>query len=665
MTSPGLLDTQKGPEKNSKQEKKYRPVRPLPYELRQHCIIYFEEELYHQALSLLLDLVGGGTDTWGFPHAVPAYVPPPQHFALAATLIVHPGLTTRARSSEFVHASNAAVRLVRIANKLMGPINADFGTAFTFTGLSVSRRGGGSSRRRVAAEQIAAPRHEDADAINSEIANEGGLYALAEDFWHVVGWAFNCSVSWKRRWLRWKLWLETMLEVLEDDWIARENLWLDNEDGEEELEVLENSLIARYLRTDLNRYGGVRRIVRAIFADGSSTNLNEFREVFRKETKERKRKQDPIFKREQRVNIDEDNFGDYLDENEDDDDDDDNTGADPYANLEELLAEDGTPEQSGKRKRGGPGRRVAVKAEEDTKGNSMTVFDSPSFSSEDAFNGSEPLGGMEAVQLRRRLLYLLSAVSHALPDSFTPITSLYDLYLDHLRPLPLAKFNLFISPIPVPTFNPSAHSSLVQLLLRSMLASSAPALPRAGPARGSRGERIRKSGDSTSLRDSSELSDFLTQDLLERHFLPFAASSAGPADNAKVSLMLECLMRLLAMHVGLSRSPTLGSSSQEPNEGSVDKSQDEDPSQGTLRRAVEQGIAAREEKAAKPEGRKRKKVAGSTSRASPDKVDIKEEDARDPDWTWLRTSSERLRVLVDVAETDSDHMAVDAEIHSS
>ena len=224
--------------------------------------------------------------------------------------MVHPSLTTRASTRDRLQASNNALVYLRTINRLVGPCNADFDTAFAFATSGGGRRG--PSQRQRSGRQDS-PEHEgDVDAISSEYATSGSVWAKAEDFWHVVGWAFNCSVVHANRWARWKLWLGFMLDVLEDDWKERERR---SRGGGDSDEILKASLIAAYLPSELSRYGGKRRVVRAIFADGSVKSLNEFKEVFRNETRERgsgvKRKRGP------QVNVDEENYGDYVDSEDD------------------------------------------------------------------------------------------------------------------------------------------------------------------------------------------------------------------------------------------------------------------------------------------------------------------------------------------------------------
>ena len=183
----------------------------------------------------------------------------------------------------------------------------------------------------------------------------------------------------------------------------------------------------------------------------------------------------------------------------------------------------------------------------------------------------------------------LSALTDRLPDHFTTLESLYSLYTEHLRPLPLATFAAFLSPSTLPHMVLSARTSLTQLLLRSLISSSAPAPP-------------------PGMRDEDGKADDITLDLLETCYLPYTANTVSAADNAKVSLLVEALLRLLAQHVGLVTTPT-------------------------LKTAVEDGIAARENKAAAKAGVRRSDCVRR---------------GEDLDWLYLRASAMRLRGLVEV-----------------
>jgi hypothetical protein len=117
-----------------------------------------------------------------------------------------------------------------------------------------------------------------------EVANEKSLWYRAEDFWHVVGWAFNCSVAYRKRWERWRLWLKIMLDLLEADWEVCVKQSQRDESDEEG--VLQHSLIWLYVSHESQAITRTtrRRIVKAIYATASAESLRDYAEVWENET---------------------------------------------------------------------------------------------------------------------------------------------------------------------------------------------------------------------------------------------------------------------------------------------------------------------------------------------------------------------------------------------
>ena len=372
------------------------------------------------------------------------------------------------------------------------------------------------------------------DDISNHLAQSGALWSQAEDIWQVIGWAFNCSVLHKKRWDRWLLWLDLMIDVFQEDWDVRGEHGEDGTLDPEHKDAREQSMIAKSLNSEGASTGRDRKVLRAVFADGGRKAAAEFPEIWKNETKERKKDTD-LKKIETKIDIEADDYGDYLQEDDESD------------------LEDSDPE--------------CQSASPPKIQTSITTLP----------NVATPLGGTEAVNLRLRLLFLISNVSATLPHTFTPLATLYDTFLEHIRPLPLPTFFLIISPSSFRFFSPSAASCLTQYILRSFIASSAPL-----PAQ-----------------------DDLAQDVLEHSYLPYPASTSNIADNAKVSLCLETLLRLLDNHVGLTWSPS-------------------------LQQAMEVGLAAREAKATKA-GKKRGRDASGSERE--EKI-------------WLHASAERIRSTV-------------------
>jgi hypothetical protein len=495
-----LPNSQLPPPSAPPKHKAYHPARALPFELNSHIGIYFEEALYTQAFALLQSLVSSSA------HAVitePCFVPSPTQLALASTLCVHPALTTRTTNREKWSQADSALRLLRVVSEVVGPVNADFRHAFKFLRYKFgsTRNSGGQILRN--SERIERTEHGsriDDGKVENQYAQGESLYAHAEDFWQVVGWAFNCSKLHPKRWERWVLWLEWIISVLENDWRA----------NEEENDA-KNSMIWSYISHASSVHGRNRRILRSIFANGTTKAANEFREVFRNELKEPKKEEsERIKKREVDVDVEAEVYGDYMTK---DDDEPSEDGAN-NAVFTRLT-----------RKRDHSLRRVTSKA---SASSLNSAYDEGEDTGED---GPAFLGGNESLTLRMRLLQLLSDVSIKLPDEFETGEELYTMFVEFIRPLPLAAFQAIISPSAVPeTFSIDAQSTLCEFLLtRSLLEAAAP--------------------------DTAE--PFLRQSKMEECYLPFAATSSSVVDNAKASLCLETLLRHLSMAGKLTARPAL------------------------------------------------------------------------------------------------------------
>ena len=430
---------------------------------------------------------------------------------MISTLIVHPSLTTRAKSPEQLQIPILALKYLRLVHHSVGPLNARLCDAFIFSSPGKTRRG---VSRRKSNTDSESPFAEDANRINSELASTDALWTKGDDFWHILGWAFNCSVVHQRRWKKWQVWLDLMMSILESDWDQRD------------LDQKRQSLIVTYVNASDGVHAGGKRILRAVFADGSTRSLHvsETQNVIAK------------------TNIEEGNYGDYL--------------------SSESEADDEDPTIT----KHSPSRP--------SPSDNTTLPD-----------GSLMLGGSEALNFRLRMLSLLSNVATFLPENFTSIPTLYDMYLVYIRPLPVPTFALVMSPLGLENFAPAAASSLTQYVLRSLISTTAP-LP----------ER-----------------DYLTQEELERCYLPWPANTVNIADNIKVSLCVETLFRLFDNMVGLRWSKGLAD-------------------------IVDKGIEAREGKARK-EGKRKGEIGGG---------------GIESDRYWLRASAERIRGVVYMAETANE-----------
>ena len=506
-------------------------------------------------------------------------------------------MTTRTKSpySDRAEASLLALRLLKLTLKILGPVNGGFDKAFEFkhfeTGLTRHGRGErdlsstGLTRLAAFPEQAGQVNGIDPDnlvdgELRNDLARTSSLWVRAEDFWACVGWALNCSIlrlkngptahMYEKRWERWRLWLEFMLDLMEEDWKVREtdppkdpadddDVIVVSDEIQARKERLKRSLIYKFIITSSGDYGRDRRIVRSIFANGDTKSTNEFREIFKNELKEPKKdaKSESKLETAPKVNIEEDIYGDYVGGPDDEDD------------------EDEEPADHGRSARPKRNKRTALRDVNSTT-ESDTDIDA---TSSDVPNGAASFGSTDSLILRLRLMSLLIGVSIHLQSPETgswtrttiiDTTSLMDLLTEFTKFLPLPLFAALLNPtLALPYFQPNYYSALCENLLFRLLE---PATPQTDEPN-------------------------LTQRKLQTCFLPFAANSTNAVDNAKVSLILEGLLRTMARGEGYLKY------------------------RDSLEKAVEDGIIRREGK-------------------------VKRKTGEDMIWTALKESSARIRDIL-------------------
>jgi hypothetical protein len=216
-----------------------------------------------------------------------------------------------------------SITLLRNILATLGPVNANLSEAFSFehtNNTRPTRRGRNFGRDDTASGSD----EEKPEQMRGVIANEGRLRRCASDFWHAIGWAFNCSVKYPKRWQYWKVWLEYMLDVLTKDYDERANLDREAQealppgsDAKYKDKLIKESLLIQYLSEVRGKSSAVRRIAKAIFANGGSESLNEFTEIFKNETKELKIENGQ--KRKRADTNQDNNFGGYDDDVADED----------------------------------------------------------------------------------------------------------------------------------------------------------------------------------------------------------------------------------------------------------------------------------------------------------------------------------------------------------
>lgn len=510
----------------TEQGRPYRPTKELPFELSQHVQTYYEENLFTQAYNFLLSITSSTASSTN--HSAPVVIPPPSHFALAATIAIHPVCTTRTNSREKWDQANSALRYLRLVHTAVGPLNADFVTAFSFRKYDF-RFSRYSDVRDDGGDEDAGGEGIDFrdNDLHTPYARSQALWTRAEDFWQLVGWAFNCACLpgiHADRWNHYRLLLEYLLDVLETDWQSRTTSA--NSSPEE-------SLIWQYIELAGGGSGRARRIIRAIFADGSTRSTNEFRAIFANELKEPEQDSGKIKKREA-INIDQDIYGDYL------------------ARDEEDFSDEGDGASTGTGASGRPYKRIRTRTR--TPSSRRVTPRSSTGSLQSAYadgeeSSSTTLGDSTSLPLRLRLMRLLTYISShptvlsTSPTTFPDTEDLFTLFVEFIRPLSLQIFAQMILPSPAPMstashptqsatgiFAPSTLTTLCESLLQRLLENSAP-----------------------SIRSNV----LLSQQKLEDEYLLFAASKNSIDANARVSLLLESLTRSLASAGVLKRTEAL------------------------------------------------------------------------------------------------------------
>lgn len=138
------------------------------------------------------------------------------------------------------------------------------------------------------------------------------VWQRGRDFFSVVGWALNCSVLYPERWQWWVRWLAFMLDLLEED--LQERHRLDVQNGSDDMPLLRGSILASYIAQRSGRTTDVVMwIMKALFADGSTSSTSVFQEVWHREHKSKSQRAANKRKRD-KVNIDKGEYAGYLDD---------------------------------------------------------------------------------------------------------------------------------------------------------------------------------------------------------------------------------------------------------------------------------------------------------------------------------------------------------------
>lgn len=452
-----------------------------------HSTVCFEEALFSQGFALQSRCLESGVET-----NAPSRVPPPPHFKFASTVAVHPNLTTRTHEKDRQVASNDALKYLRHAINTVDAKDGGLKDAFRFeSSRSQSERSRRARTRNSELSNASDDESEKPGFIRSSYYKKQSLWRHAEDFWAIVGWAFNCSVLHKGRWKRWKAWLEQMLDVLQNDLEKHIRL------KESENADMGESLLAQYISTVGDGRNNRRRIMRAITADGTKRMVAEFGEIWKNETKPPKKKKEEHPSKRRKLDIDNNQFGDYGDS------DSEVEGSEGRRRKSVSASAQSTRSMRSKEARQPAQDNEVETGEDETEADGLTS----------ALTGVDGFGGMDSIRLRQRLLALLTSFSQVALDNFMDTEELFSLFTEFLRPLPLPIFQQFVLPLK-PFLSTDLQASLLEMLFRPLLGSN-----------NGRGK--------------------IDQNMFETSFAPHAAMTSSATDNAKVSLLAESLLRAL------------------------------------------------------------------------------------------------------------------------
>jgi len=325
--------------------------------------------------------------------------------------------------------------------RLVGPLNAEFAKAWEFNNNARAGRQVVRGRTRGRGGKGKGPDPTEGfstdDDLNGDLATTESLFSVADDFWSIAGWAFTCSVSHPKRWEWWKLVLDLMMDVVEQDWDDR----LGTKEVTGDKSALDGALFVKFLPQDTGS-AGCKKIVRAIMTRAEEKSFNEWKEIWENELST---------KRPRKVRMGTQDTTFMGDDEEDDEEEKD------------------------------------IKGEADGDGDTeMQDVDSSGAEVESLPSVSEAYGGIESVDLRQRLLTMASSppphltnVSNnnqlstvCIAGCYVPTKDLFYEFTETFIRLPLPHFHFFTSTLLDTTTE--YKCTLNQLILSTIISTRAP-----------------------------------------------------------------------------------------------------------------------------------------------------------------------------------------------
>ncbi|CBX91513.1 hypothetical protein LEMA_P070210.1 [Plenodomus lingam JN3] len=385
-----------------------RPTKPASYELANHAKAYLEGGKVASGFEFLYSLLAAGTSISTPAQPYIGFLAPPAYIAFASSVVVDPLYTTQALSSDARNGADAALRYLQcVQTTIDDPVYPTIRQAFKFPEERRRRRGPGF--RSEANSLSPGEPGGDIEQLAGPSANEKSLWRNAEDFWHITGWAFNCSITHKKRWDRWKIWMGIMLDFLEADWEA---CIKESTDAADPVATAQKCLVWSYIVGDteaVNR-STRRRIVKAILATASPESQKDYPEIWQQETyavRQKAQKDGPVGK----IDFETGDIGDYASDDE----------------MQDILE--------------------APDYEDELLMSNTSAYGE---SIRNVVDACERLGGQDAIELRQRLITLLAQVALALPAQFTTLSDFFDNILEDVIQLPIFMFYILITTMTVP-----------------------------------------------------------------------------------------------------------------------------------------------------------------------------------------------------------------------